>query len=87
MELSKFLSGNKSFPRLKEKEEDKDLSAREIEVLALLSKGLINKEIADKLSISLNTVVSHRKNITGKLSIKSVSGLTLYAVMNGYVEI
>ena len=63
-----------------------DLSAREIEVLKLLTKGLINKEIADKLNISLTTVISHRKNITEKLGIKSVSGLTIYAVMNGYVE-
>ena len=63
-----------------------DLSAREIEVLVLITKGLINKEIADKLNISLTTVISHRKNITQKLGIKSVSGLTIYAVMHGYVE-
>lgn len=63
-----------------------DLSAREIEVLVLLTKGFINKEIADKLSISLTTVISHRKNIVEKLGIKSVSGLTIYAVMHGYVE-
>ena len=63
-----------------------ELSAREIEVLILLTKGLINKEIADKLNISLTTVITHRKNITEKLGIKSVPGLTIYAVMNGYVE-
>lgn len=63
-----------------------ELSAREIEVLVLITKGLINKEIAEKLNISLTTVISHRKNITGKLGIKSVPGLTIYAVMNGYVE-
>jgi DNA-binding CsgD family transcriptional regulator len=63
-----------------------DLSVREIEVLKLITKGLINKEIADRLGISLTTVISHRKNITEKLGIKSVSGLTIYAVMNGYVE-
>ena len=63
-----------------------DLSAREIEVLVLITKGLINKEIAEKLNISLTTVISHRKNITEKLGIKSVPGLTIYAVMNGYVE-
>lgn len=65
---------------------DHDLSAREIEVLVLITKGLINKEIADKLNISLTTVISHRKNITEKLGIKSVAGLTIYAVMHGYVE-
>ena len=63
-----------------------ELSAREIEVLVLITKGLINKEIADKLNICLTTVITHRKNITEKLGIKSVSGLTIYAVMNGYVE-
>ncbi len=63
-----------------------ELSAREIEVLILIAKGCINKEIADKLNISLTTVITHRKNITEKLGIKSVSGLTIYAVMNGYVE-
>lgn len=63
-----------------------ELSAREIEVLVLITKGLINKEIADKLNISLTTVITHRKNITEKLGIKSVSGLTIYAVMNGYIE-
>lgn len=62
------------------------LSAREIEVLVLITKGMINKEIADKLNISLTTVITHRKNITEKLGIKSVSGLTIYAVMNGYIE-
>lgn len=63
-----------------------ELSAREIEVLILITKGFINKEIAEKLNISLTTVISHRKNITEKLGIKSVPGLTIYAVMNGYVE-
>lgn len=63
-----------------------ELSAREIEVLVLITKGMINKEIADKLNIGLTTVITHRKNITEKLGIKSVSGLTIYAVMNGYVE-
>lgn len=62
-----------------------DLSAREIEVLILLTKGYINKEIADKLNISQTTVITHRKNITEKLGIKSVAGLAIYAVMNGYI--
>lgn len=66
--------------------DEHDLSAREIEVLVLITKGLINKEIADRLNISLTTVITHRKNIVEKLGIKSVSGLTIYAVMHGYVE-
>lgn len=66
--------------------DDFRLSAREVEVLVLIVRGLINKEIADRLNISLTTVISHRKNITEKLGIRSVSGLTVYAVMNGLIE-
>lgn len=62
------------------------LSSREIEVLKLVAAGMINKEIADTLNISVNTVLSHRKNITSKLGIKSVSGLSVYAIMNGYIK-
>ncbi|WP_321425697.1 helix-turn-helix transcriptional regulator [uncultured Bacteroides sp.] len=83
-ELMKFFSDNAD--KMEIPPSDNDLSAREIEVLILVTKGLINKEIADKLNISLTTVISHRKNITEKLGIKSVSGLTIYAVMNGYVS-
>ncbi|MDL2213182.1 LuxR C-terminal-related transcriptional regulator [Bacteroides sp. OttesenSCG-928-E20] len=83
-ELKKYMAGNAR--PIRPEGEDKDLSDREIEVLALVSKGLINKEIADRLNISLTTVITHRKNITDKLGIKSVSGLTMYAVMNGYIE-
>ena len=62
------------------------LSAREIDVLKLVATGLTNKEIADRLNISINTVLSHRKNISSKLGIKSVSGLSVYAMMNGYIN-
>lgn len=63
------------------------LSDREIEVMALIVQGNINKEIADMLNIGLATVVTHRKNIMDKLGIKSVSALTIYAVTHGYVDI
>ena len=63
------------------------LSQREIEVLSLVAQGLINKEIADRLCISLTTVITHRKNITEKLGMRSVSALTIYAVMHGYVDL
>ena len=61
------------------------LSTREIEVLKCVAKGMINKEIADSLCISLNTVLTHRQHITKKLGIQSVPALTLYAVLNGYI--
>lgn len=63
------------------------LSDREIEVMALIVQGYINKEIAGRLNIGLATVITHRKNIMEKLGVKSVSALTIYAVMNGYVDI
>lgn len=67
-------------------ENSKELSGRETDVLRWVVKGGTNKEIADRLNISLNTVLSHRKNITAKLGIKTVSGLTFYAIMNGLVS-
>ena len=68
-----------------EKRTASTLSQREIDVLKLIAAGKINKEIAQELNISINTVLSHRKNITAKLGIKSISGLTFYAMMNGIV--
>ena len=65
----------------------KILSDREIEVMSHIVQGLINKEIADKLNSGLATVITHRKNIMDKLGMKSVSALTIYAVMHGYVDI
>lgn len=62
------------------------LSPREIDVLRLLAAGHINKEIASMLHISINTVLSHRKNITAKLGIKSASALGIYAAMNGLIN-
>ncbi|MCM1020734.1 MAG: LuxR C-terminal-related transcriptional regulator [Muribaculum sp.] len=72
--------------RQKDSRQQSQLSPREENVLALIARGFINKEIADKLEISVNTVLSHRKNIMSKLGIRSVSGLSLYALMNGYVS-
>lgn len=63
------------------------LSERETDVLKLLVAGNANKEIADKLNISTHTVISHRKNISQKTGIKSVSGLTIYAVVKNIITI
>ena len=70
-----------------QRQQPNPLSDREIEVLSLVAQGHINKEIADILNISMPTVVSHRKNITEKLGMKSISALTINAVMHGYVYI
>lgn len=63
-----------------------ELSERERDVLILVAKGLANKEIADELNISIHTVMSHRKNIAHKTGIKSVAGLTVYALLNNMLE-
>jgi DNA-binding CsgD family transcriptional regulator len=59
-----------------------EISDREKEVLQLVALGLTNKEIAEKLFISSHTVITHRKNITSKLGIKTIAGLTVYAVIH-----
>lgn len=69
-----------------DKPESIELSNRETDVLVALVKGLTNKEISDKLYISVNTVITHRKNIVRKTGIKSVSGLTVYALLNNLVD-
>lgn len=69
------------------KKEAKILSEREKEVLALIVKGFINKEIADRLNISTPTVIFHRKNIIEKIGSKSIGRLTIYAVINGIVDL
>ena len=63
------------------------LTDREIEVLKLLTSGHSNKEIADRLNISTHTVISHRKNLSQKTGIRSVSGLTIYAVVKNIITI
>ncbi|MBW6480373.1 MAG: response regulator transcription factor [Bacteroidales bacterium] len=73
-------------PPRKASRPENTLSARELDVLKLLVKGLSNKEISDKLFISTHTVISHRKNITHKLNIKSVAGLTVYAILNEIIS-
>lgn len=70
-----------------QKTEIGELSNREKDVLVQIVNGLSNKEIADKLCLSTHTVMSHRKNIARKLNIHSTAGLTIYAIVNGIVEI
>lgn len=82
--------------RVKQSEELKDinempktdlLSEREKEIVACVAKGLSNKEIAEYLFLSINTVTTHRRNIAKKLSIHSSAGITIYAIVNHLVKI
>jgi len=63
-----------------------EISAREKEVLKLVALGMTNKEIAELLFISSHTVITHRKNITSKLGIKTIAGLTVYAIINKLIK-
>ena len=66
--------------------DDYDLSAREKEILVCVARGMLNKEIADFYNISIHTVITHRKNITRKTVIKTVAGLTVYALLNNLID-
>lgn len=71
-------------PRCDEKDV---LSQREKEILVEVVKGLTNKEIADRLYLSVHTVITHRRNIARKLEIHSATGLTIYAIVNRLVDL
>ena len=69
------------------REESEELSAREKEILVCVARGMLNKEIADRCNISIYTVITHRKNITRKTGIKTVAGLTVYALLNNLIDL
>jgi DNA-binding NarL/FixJ family response regulator len=62
------------------------ISDRECEILKFVALGCTNKEISDKLNISVHTVITHRKNITFKLGIKTIAGLTVYAILKNIIS-
>lgn len=65
----------------------KDLSPREKEVVVGIVKGLSNKEIAAEMNVSVNTVMTHRRNIAAKLHIHTPAGLTIYAIVSNLVKL
>lgn len=67
--------------------ESTELSDREKEILVAVAKGMTNKNIAEQYHLSVHTVITHRKNLTRKTGIKSVSGLTVYAILNNLIDI
>lgn len=66
---------------------EETLSEREKDIVRCIVRGMTNKEVAEELFISVNTVLTHRKNIARKLSIHSVAGLTIYAIAGGLVSL
>jgi len=78
--------GNKDLIEKKDNTPD-EISKREADILKNIALGYSNKEIAEKLFISAHTVITHRKNITRKLGIKTVPGLTVYAILNKLIDI
>ena len=71
----------------KSKTKKQELSKREKEIVICVAKGMTNKEIADKLYLSLHTITTHRRNISAKLQIHSSAGLTIYAIVNNLIDI
>ena len=69
------------------KNKKQELSKREKEIVICVAKGMTNKEIADKLFLSLHTITTHRRNISAKLQIHSSAGLTIYAIVNNLIDI
>jgi DNA-binding CsgD family transcriptional regulator len=83
--VSTITGENVAIRKQDDSQTDASLSEREIEVLKLLAAGLSTKQIAEELHISTNTVITHRKNLSAKTGIRSVSGLTIYAVVKKYI--
>ena len=86
--LSKKISGLLNVPSEEEDLENQDaLSQREKEIVICVVKGMTNKEIAEKLFLSIHTVITHRRNISKKLQIHSAAGLTIYAIVHKLVTL
>lgn len=69
-----------------DQQEAYELTDREKDILVLIAKGQMSKEIANNLNISVHTVISHRKNITRKTGIKSIAGLVAFALLNNLID-
>lgn len=84
--IARTITSANTIEQNNESNDSTELSDREKDVLILIAKGLISKEIADSLNISIHTVISHRKNITRKTGIKSIAGLVAYALLNNLID-
>ncbi len=84
--LNSFLNSDNSNKKEKEKLQ-KELSNREMEVLKLFAEGMSNRQIADKLFISVRTVETHKTNIMKKINIKTTVDLVKFAIKNNIIEL
>ena len=87
LELSAEQAADKNSASNAEANPGNRLSERECDIVRCVVRGMANKQIAEQLFISLNTVLTHRKNISRKLNIHSVAGLTIYAIAAGLVSL
>lgn len=85
--LSKKIAGLMNVASGEEIDSQDALSQREREIVICVVKGMTNKEIAEKLFLSIHTVITHRRNISKKLQIHSAAGLTIYAIVNKLVTL
>lgn len=85
--LSKKIAGLLNVASEEEMDNQDTLSQREKEIVVCVVKGMTNKEIAEKLFLSIHTVITHRRNISKKLQIHSAAGLTIYAIVNKLVTL
>ena len=85
--LSKKIAGLLNVVSEEEMDNQDTLSQREKEIVICVVKGMTNKEIAEKLFLSIHTVITHRRNISKKLQIHSAAGLTIYAIVNKLVAL
>jgi two-component system response regulator NreC len=77
----------KSQSKFERLDKNEALTNREVEIIQLVGKGLMNKEIADRLNISVRTVDSHKNHIMGKLKLKTTAELIIYGIKNKIIEI
>lgn len=83
--LHKLQTITSGLQHLEDQPKNTGISTREKEIIRLVALGKTNKEIADELFISAHTVITHRKNISQKLGIKTIAGLTMYALMQNLI--
>ena len=87
MVLSRLSAAVEQSAAPQNRNEGDELSSRERDILTAVARGKTNKEIADELNLSVHTVMTHRKNISHKLGINYISGLTVYAILNKLIDV